>query len=371
MKDLDIDTHTKQILSNQQRLYEKPYGNVNIDLLISLGFYWYFICGGRGTGKTVTALKWMIENKKKFIFMRRAQTQCDAVNNPLLSPIKKVNKILHTNYIPVKVGENSGAFYDSVEDDREGHEGERRPIGEPISINLALKTLHNLNGFDANEIEWLIYDEFVPRPDESEIQNECETFMNAYETINRNRELEGIEPLKVLFLGNSDNVANDFFMQFNMSLIAMRIKNKRPSYWINDTKDMLLVMLEDSPLSKKKRENTLISRISKGTRFNEVAMSNNWVMESINDGQKNLKEYKPVLQVGELFVYFHKSNGRHYVSDKKCGAFNKKFDTDKVSLERFIKQYKLGLYTQFINDRIDYADYAVYFLFCKYLNIKR
>ena len=36
-----------------------------------------FIIGGRGTGKTYGAEKWAIESGKKFIFLRRTQSQAD------------------------------------------------------------------------------------------------------------------------------------------------------------------------------------------------------------------------------------------------------------------------------------------------------
>ena len=75
------------------KLYQES-GYVNMGAIFDLGLPFNFVVGGRGTGKTYTALKECVERGEVFFFLRRTQAQTDLVSIPEFSPFKKLNSDL-------------------------------------------------------------------------------------------------------------------------------------------------------------------------------------------------------------------------------------------------------------------------------------
>ena len=195
------------------KLYQDN-GYVNIRGIIELGLPFNFVVGGRGTGKTYTALKTVKEDAIKFFFMRRTQAQADLINKPEFSPFKALNSDEGWEVITKAVSKYNAAFYNGVEN---------LPQGEPIGYTGALSTMSNVRGFDAQEVKILIYDEFIPERHERPIKNEGSALLNAYETINRNRELKGHPPLQLLCLANANDLSNPIFLELGLVKKAEQI----------------------------------------------------------------------------------------------------------------------------------------------------
>ena len=153
------------------------------------------VMNGRGTGKTFGALEYVIEHNVKFILMRRTQTQVELLRTDELSPFKAVNRIKGWDIKVNPINKYVSGVY------REQDEAE-----ELCGYILALSTFSNLRGFDASDVKLVIYDEFIPEPHDRPIKQEGNAFLNCYESINRNRELDGQPPLKVLLLSNTNTL---------------------------------------------------------------------------------------------------------------------------------------------------------------------
>ena len=179
------------------KIYYPDSGYVNIGGILCEGYPFNFVCGGRGTGKTYDALRMARKNNRKFILLRRTQTQADTISNPKFSVFKPLNDDEGWNIQPEKVGDHLKAFVDEDEN--------------IIGYVFALSTLSNMRGFDASDVELIIYDEFIPEKHERPIKNEAEALWNAYETINRNRELKGQAPVQHLCLANANDIRNPVY----------------------------------------------------------------------------------------------------------------------------------------------------------------
>ena len=288
-------------------------GYVNIEYILSKKQAFNFVVGGRGTGKTFTALKTMREKNAKFIFMRRTQTQLDSVCNRELSPFKPLNAMLKENVEPVPMGKNAYKFC-LTQFDEKGN----LIVGDVIGYALALSTISNLRGFDASDADYLIYDEFIPERHERPLKEECLAFMNAIETINRNRELQGRKPICVLCLANANDFANPLFVGLRLVRTVENMLEKERTEYINPQRGIAIFMLTDSPISLQKA-NTALYRL-KNHDFSDMAIKNIFAnFDDENIKSENLKEYKPLFGIGELCFYRHKAvTDRIYV----CGHFS-------------------------------------------------
>lgn len=344
------------------KLYQEN-GYVNIKAIKDLGLPFNFIVGGRGTGKTYTALKEEYINDEMFMLMRRTQTQLDTIGRKDFSPFKTLNRDLGINVGIVQVSKYNGAFYNMVEGEKPGT---CVPCGPPIGYTCALSTVANLRGFDAQDVQTLIYDEFIPEHHERPIKNEGRAFLNAYETINRNRELMGKKPLTVLALANANDLANPIFLELGIATKAEKMIKNGKEISIDERRGIGLFMLQNSPVSKEKRK-TALYRLTENSDFMSMSIDNIFAHDTGSIiTSSNLKQYKPVVAIGELCVYKHKANRHYYCSTHISGA-PEFFGANDIERRRFAKAYS-WLWLEYLSRNIVFESQLCEKLLTKYLN---
>ena len=331
------------------KIYYPDSGYVNIGGILCEGYPFNFICGGRGTGKTYDALRTARNKGIKFILLRRTQAQADLISKPEFSVFKPLNEDQDWNVIPERVSKYNSAF---VENDVQ------------IGYTAALSTLSNMRGFDASDIQLIIYDEFIPEKHERPIKNEADALWNAYETINRNRELKGIAPVQLLCLANANDITNPVFESLNLIRIADRMQKKGTERWTDDKRGIQLIMLNRSPISRKKGQ-TVLYNLTEGSGFSRMSLDNSFNVDRQHVRPRPLSEYLPVCLIGELCIYRHKSEARLYCTTHQAGVFTRKFgstDTDRIYYRRVFCHH----WEMYIQNQIDFEDVLSEKLFLHY-----
>ena len=307
-------------------------GYVNIEKILSYKMPFTFIVGGRATGKTYGSLKHVYENNIRFMLMRRTQAQCDLINKPEFNPFKALCNDMDLN-ISVKSISKYNAMI--IEDNEEDF--------KILGYTCALSTIANMRGFDASDVSLLVYDEFIPELHERNIKHEGSAFLNAYESINRNRELQGREPLQILGLANAFNMANPIFLELGLVGICEKMVLKNQNFYMNKDKGVLIILINESAISEQKRD-TALYKVAGGA-FSEMALSNDFAYNDTEGiGSLPLKEYTLVCSIGDIHIYKHKSNNEYYISEHKTGSADE-FNSDEVGLKRYQKKYGMRLFS--------------------------
>lgn len=327
-----------------------------------------FIVGGRGIGKTFGALLWAIQNHAKFIFMRRTQVQVDMIKSEEMNPFNALTSVLGHKYTfcMKKINKNiTGVYNGELDPDT----GVYEPSGELLGYILALSTVSNIRGFDASDIDLLIYDEFIGEKHEKVIRSEGTAFLNAIETIARNRELQGRKPLKVVCLSNSNDLANPVFIELKLVSMVEKMLKKEQTALILPERELAIYLINKSPISEKKRQTSLYKLVGQSS-FTDMALGNDFTEDNMALIRSlNLSEYKPYVQVGELFIYQHKSNKRkYYVSSHRSGKPAEVYDSTETELKRFNNShyfFKLA----YLNRNILFENYILQVLFERYINM--
>lgn len=336
-------------------------GYINMQGIIDRGAPFTFIVGGRGTGKTYGAIKYCMDAGIKFIYMRRTDTIIQTLINSEFSPINPVAKDENKLTVTQKINKYISGFYWGVlgEDDRVV------PISDtPFGCAVGLSVVGNMRGWDASDYQILIMDEFIAEKHERYIKNESEVFFNAYETINRNRELKNEKPLQVLFLANANDLTNDYFLTLKLIDKADQMIQKKLQFWEDKNRGVALYILRDSPISKKKQE-TALYKLTNNTDFSAMSLNNDFVYEDRgNNKSRVLIEYIPIVKVGELVIYKHKSNGLYYVCLHLTGSC-KEFGITDTELQRFTSAYHF-LWSAYLMGSITFETYTCEALFRKY-----
>lgn len=310
-------------------------GFLDMDKIISdINVPFIFIVGARGIGKTYGAIQYVAKHDFRAVFMRRTQTQADLQLQPEMSAFNTPLNDLGYTFDTVKLGKNSAAIYTRKLDSDERSD-------TPLSIIMSLATNSNARGFDARGIDIILYDEFIAQPEERPIKNEAEAFFNCYETINRNRELSGKPPVKCIFMANSFNLANPIFTYLKLVNKAVKMAEKHREIYIERERGLAIIMPSNSPISVAKQDTALYKLVGFDNDFARMAISN--ISEDDIGNQiasRNLREYVPLVVVGETAIYRHKSRKEYYVTSHITGTPKDRYESGKAEKARFCRNYR-------------------------------
>ena len=335
-------------------LYLKS-GYLNFKYILGLDVPFIFIVGGRGTGKTYGALKFAHDSKKRFMFMRRTQKQIKMLKKPAFNPFKKLSENEHLNIDMVSSDEVT-IILEHLEE-----------YEEILGYACAVSDIANMRGIDASDVDLLIYDEFIPLANERVQRGEETGFLDIYESISRNRELDGNKPLQVLALANSNEMANPIFMELNLVRVGEQMKRKGKDLYIDANRGVAIIYLDKSPISEKKKETALYKLLGETSNYAKMSLDNEFVIEDEElIKSRPIKEFKPLVNIGELYIYKHKSKKEYYGTSFKSGACQY-INADSKGCEKFRKKY-VNLWYAYVDGRFLFEDYLSLKLFDKYFN---
>ena len=266
------------------------YIDITDDQLKNLNIFF----GGRGIGKTFSILKHRCINalqdpNKKFIWLRDSAEVCKkiAAGNSLTRPIE-----LSDDLFPHIIIDKINGNYCFVADP----EGSKKTIGYLMSLS----TFHNARGISYDDVSCIVWDEFIPENGTIIKKNQGSIFLNMYESVCRNREFDGLDPVQIIFLSNTNDIYSDVLSDLGVSSIVEQMQYDQQDYYSDD--DIVIHFLSSEAFYEKKK-NTFIYRINQNNKFNDMALNNNFNNSmSLVKRNLNLKGAKGILNVHNEYV---------------------------------------------------------------------
>lgn len=297
------------------KLYNKN-GYADMHSIINIPVPFILCVGGRGTGKTYGAFVELLDNYQPFIYLRRTASQQELVQQPDFMPLNPVAADRGEIYTAAAVNKYIGAYYHGETAD----DGKIKPVGAPVGYTLALSTISNARSFDMSQCQIILYDECIPEVHERRIKNEDAAILNMYESINRNRELKGQAPIKLVMLANANNYDAAILQAFGLIKTIETMHRRGQSVNIDKRRGVAVVLLQDSPIAGMKSETALYRAVTTGD-FARMAIENDFAADSYTDiAAKPLGEYIAVAACGGYCVYRHKSGNGYYMCAHVSGA---------------------------------------------------
>lgn len=304
--------------------------------------------GGRGTGKTYSALLGALRKREKFVLMRRTSTEIDIMlsnkSGEGANPFKSINIRENKNINLSKIVKNLAGIYDD---------------NNLIGYAVALSTISSIRGIDLSDSESLIFDEFIPESHVKRLKEEGKAFLNAYETINRNREIEGKNPMKVFLLANSNNLYNPIFDELGIiNIIEKMLKDNKQDYY-NINRGLAVHILKSSDKFINEKSNTALYKLTNNTDFYKMSINNEF---SFNDfsyiGHQNLKGYSPICQLDNFYIYRKKSTYEYYITYSRANVI--KFNSSHINeLRRFKKTIGHNILLSFERNKVIFESYEI------------
>ena len=304
------------------------------------------IIGGRGIGKTYSALSYIIENKIRFLYLRNTKQQIIESASDFGNPFKRLN---------LDKGWN---IHIRAEKDHFNVLDESEVVPEVLGYAAALSTFENLRGVDLSDVKIVIFDEFIEN--RSLMFDQFKTFVNMRETVSRNRELLGEEPLICLLLSNSQSLNNPILVGYNLiPTIEGMIRSRQQKHKQKDT----LILLPESEISELKKTTSTYSGLQ-GTKIYKENLENKFANDSFYGVQKrNIKEYRPLCQIDDMYIYLHKSNHKKYVCNVQ--AVNIPVFNSKDNGLMFYQSYGRYMPLEYSQGNIEFSDFTTKAKFMK------
>lgn len=304
------------------------------------------VVGARGTGKTYGLFKWLIKNRKKFIYLRRLKSQLEECRKEAGNPFKKLNVDMGINIRPFPLAGSVEFKYEEK-------------TGDTAAVGVALSVVANIRGVDFSDFDYIVFDEFISSDGERPIKNEFQAFLNFYETVNRNRELEGKQAVKCLMLGNANKISNPYFSGWHSMKRVLNMISGGQMVWRSDDKTRMIILLLNSPISAQKQDTVLYRNANND--FIQMALDNAFRTDETIVKSEPLKEFVHIVSVGEIGIYKHKSERRYYVSGTVCKQ--PYYDAFGIGLKMFQLDYYMFRVYYMVNKTVSFESFECELLF--------
>lgn len=261
-----------------------------------------FAIGGRGTGKSYACADWLRRNASgRFAWIRRRDKEVSTMKAG--PPFANVPSFAGC----VWKGTKEASYV-------------RDADGELVCPVLPMATSGNVTGLDLSFIDYMVYDEFIPKAGAVPFADEFTIWNSLQETVGRNRELEGRPPLKTVHVTNSDSLNSELLIRLELVPVIVRMRTEGRTTWTSPDGLVEIWDFSDSPISELKKE-TALYRLIAGTDYARMALDNEFAFDDFSDVRRRpIREYNPLFSIDKrATVYVHKSRDELYVSRHRSG----------------------------------------------------
>ena len=327
-----------------------------------------FFIGSRGDGKTYGSLGGAIEEDDvgKFCYSRVTDKEWRILLSTRggdgSNPFKNYNSKNGTNYGLEKINDALAGIYarETCED------GKFRCIGAPIGYSAALYNIADIRGQDFTDCTDWILDEFVPEKHKRALPDMADAFFNAYETMNRNRELDGEPPMRFWGISNSNNIYNDMFKGLGLvaDLEKMTRKGLTDKYYPD--RRLAVHLLKNSKIFEEAKAKTALYQLAKGTRFADMALGNEFAYDDFSLVEYvKLKGYVPITSIrthkdGTYVAFYGRKGGSDIYASYAFAEHLENFNIGKDHEKKLFKElYGQKLYNKYILGKLRFESYEI------------
>lgn len=334
----------------------------------------YCIWSKRGPGKTYSTLRYMIENKKKFVFMKRTIKDVEMLCKHIVadgmltadtSPFVPLNRDFGYNIYPHMItSDGMAGFYNSTFDDK----GNLQPVGDLLGWCVACSAITKYKGFDMSEADFLIFDEFIPKTYERINHYEGDAVLDLYMTIKRDRDKRGRPPLKLILLANATSLSCPMFDILELTDYVAEMSITGTEYKYIESGLMLHSIRADFD-REEDQELEGIEKHMAGTAWGQVTFGGTFAYnDTSNIKNLSLKGFRPITSFiyKRTQYYIYKRETTFYICKNKHQSdeiYNLNRENDQ---KRFFYDYVIDLRESCISDNVIFDSYVPYDLIINY-----
>lgn len=330
----------------------------------------YCIYSPRGDGKTYSVLDLLRRSGIRFVYLKRTNDDVRRLcagsntNNKAtidLSPFKPINRDKHTNIRCVQIDDGIAGFYDVEIDDETGA---INPVGTPYGYVLSVNAIAKYKGFNLDECDVVVYDEFIPMPWERVLRSEGKAILSLYNTLTRDRIERGLPEIKLICLANASDITNQLFDILEIIDDVVMLEKDNKKFYHNAERGILVHRITENEFPDKSKKKTGIQKAMENTTFGNVEFGGQFAFNNLSIIKKDrLNGYKPVCSFKHhtKIFYVYRKNGDYYVTDIKHDLKQKYYDLDdEIAAIQFWVNYGFDIRVALFEGHCVCASYTAY-----------
>lgn len=273
------------------------------------GVSFVLIIGKRQVGKTYGVLQYVLNEHIKFVLMRRTGKELGLISRASNSPFEVIKG--YEERVNFSGSADDSTMQLTLTDiDEKGVTSETS-----IGLAVALNTVANIRGFNGRPYKILVYDEAIPESHVYKIPHEDEAFLNAYVTINGNRELENEKPLRAYILANSNKLDCAILKALNLTDTVEKMSVGGEEFRLLKERGIMIFLPDSKAVTEKHKKTALYKAIgTTDNSFVQMALDNKFSHNDFSDiARRDLSQFRAVAHIGNVSIFKHKSKTELYV----------------------------------------------------------
>lgn len=353
---------------------ERYYYNVADDLAAAPDCWALFAWSGRNTGKTYSALKYMLDTGSRFIFLKRTIEDVKLIlagsgkigtkisqYGADLSPFKAINRDTGSNVRAFGIYKGYlGGFWNCNE--------KNEPEGQPIGYILALNAISKVKGFDLSECDYLIFDEFIPSPWERADRQEGKQLLDLYMTVSRDREHRGRAPLKLIGLANPTEINCPVFQELEIADQAAEMVKRGEEY--RTVRGIRLHAIQMCDDFQENEENMAALQAMEGTAWHDMTTGDGFAYNDFNMIRTlPLKGFRCMAEIKyrRFKWYLYQRGAMYYLCSSRGNPLNGSYDLNTDQDARsFYLEWQLDLKAEYIAGNVSFQTYTMFDVIINY-----
>ncbi len=345
------------------------YYHILADLLKFHQCWCYVVWSKRGPGKTYSVLWLAYYSNFPIIYMKRTDKDVERI----LKEQKEIN-LDPSPYAPLKkqknirvagslIDDGFGAFYEA---DEEG-----QPTGRLLAYVLSFNKVTTFKGNDFSEVEFIVFDEFIPQIGDRIKKSEGELLLDLYQTVSRDRIKKGRKPLKLILFANAEQISVPVTRELEIIDDMADLNANGKTHLYIEERDILLhhITNEEVPITENEKQGIWKGML--GTAWHEKSFGGYFVHNDFsNVTSKSLKRSRPLLQIKYkthlYYIYLNEDKGFYYMTSTPAKA-QFSYDLNRENEQKkFYYDYLLDLREACIEERFKFEKYSMYDLVINY-----
>lgn len=321
----------------------KPKYYFHSDQFEEEGYYFLYVIGVRGAGKTVDGLTWL-KNNGDGIMVRRTDPEFEIMLEEINNPFNPMIKLGMISAARIKKTRTKLYMMYIIENES----SEERFICEGVALNTFASTRSADFSFAKN----VFWDEFIKQPDQKEFKAEGSAWLNMLETIARSK-----HHINVRAYANSNDIYNPVFKELRVINQLERLLDaaQHETQVYKDPKRHIKIVLYKPTKEFEIFKSALaLHDLTEGTQYADMAYNNQFTANDFSDcDYRNIKGYRPYFGIDDYTIFKHKGSKDIYVSyaNADCFRYYSKFPLDQENLRNkyynIIRNRWLGRYIIF------------------------
>lgn len=346
--------------------YNDGYYHVSKDLKDYPEAWCYVVYSKRGPGKTYSGLRYCYGNGIRFAYIKRTNEDVDFICTDSLksgidpSPFSPLNRDFGCNVKAKRIDKGIGGFYECIDNEISG-----MPIGYIISLNA----IKRIKGFNLDDVDIIIFDEFIPQAGEIVKVKEGEMLLDLYMTISRDRLERGRDPLKLILFANAEQISTPITNTLEITDIIAEMRDD--NIYFDDAREIFIHHITEKDFPTKEIAKRGIYKGMAGSKWYQKSFegdfSGNDFSNVVNMPLKNMRCMIRLKYNNHYWYIYYKDAAGTYYMTTSAGKFIYDYDLDKENDQKlFMMEFGVTLRIALAEDRFKFKKYSMYDLMINY-----